>query len=204
MNARLLIPFLVASAVVPATAAVYLNDVVIDDAANIPNLASYSGDLGRVFHLTESPNGFVVVEVNRIGFTSNFEFIYRSIAGEYDLCQVASGEELTYQNVFSKPGLGSFVSTTGNKLTLTPGQETYIGYWAQRGGKPPAGPESNDIFGWARVRNNGGNLVVLSSASADTGIIVGTTQAIPEPGPAFLASAGSLFLFFRRRSSPRR
>ncbi len=198
MKTLIIIPFILASSVAPASAAVYLNDAVIDDAANIQRINSEPYiSLGRVFHLTQSPNGFVVVEVNRIGFTMNFEFIHQSIAGAYALFQVTSGEELTYLNLASKPGLGGMGG--GNNLTLSPGQEAYIGYWSQRGGKPVAPPSTDDIYGWARVTNTAGNLVVISSTSADTGIIVGTSQAIPEPGAALLASFSSLLLFRRRR-----
>ena len=198
MTAGLFSIWLLAGSALPSSAAVYLNDAVIDNAANIPGIAWEPWtSMGRVLHLTQSPNGFVVVEVNRIGSTANFEFIHQSIAGAYALCQVSSGEELTYLNVSSKPTLGGFGG--GNTLTLNPGQEAYIGYWSQRNGKPVAPPEANDIFGWARVTNTAGNLVLISSASADTGIIVGTTQAIPEPGPTLLASAASLLLFRRRR-----
>jgi hypothetical protein len=196
--AGLVICWLLVGSALPASAAVYLDDAVIDDTTNIPTLAfpPWTG-MGRVLHLTQSPNGFVVVEVNRIGSTANFEFIYQSIAGAYGLCQVSSGEELTYLNLASKSGLGGWGG--GNTLTLNPGQEAYIGYWSQRNGKPVAPPEANDIYGWARVTNTAGNLVLISSASADTGIIVGTTQAIPEPGPALLASAASLLLIRRSR-----
>ncbi len=198
MKPLLIIPFLLASAVAPAFAAVYLNDAVIDDAANIQVLNAEPWiSLGRVFHLTQSPNGFVVVEVNRIGMTMNFEFIHQSIAGAYALYQVTSGEELTYLNLASKTGLGGFGS--GNNLSLNPGQEAYIGYWSQRGGKPVAPPAADDIYGWARVTNTAGNLVVFSSTAADTGIIVGTTQSIPEPAAALLTSFASLLLLRRRR-----
>lgn len=198
MTAGLFSIWLLAGSALPVSAAVYLNDAVIDDAANIPGIAWEPWtSMGRVLHLTQSPNGFVVVEVNRIGATANFQFIYQSVAGAYALCQVSSGEQLTYLNVSSKPTLGDFGG--GNTLTLNPGQEAYIGYWSQLNGKPVAPPEANDIYGWARVKNTAGNLVLLSSASADTGIIVGTTQAIPEPGSAVLASAASLLLFRRRR-----
>ena len=198
MKSLFIIPFLLASAVAPATAAVYLNDAVIGEAANIQGINWEPWiSMGPVFHLTQSPNGFVVVEVNRIRITTNFEFIHQSVAGAYALFQVASGEELTYLNLASKPGLGGWGG--GNILTLNPGQHAYIGYWSQRNGKPVAPPAADDIYGWARVTNTAGNLVVSSSASADTGIIVGTTQAIPEPGAALLASLASLLLFRRRR-----
>jgi hypothetical protein len=185
-----IIPFLLASAVAPSSAAVYLNDAVIGDAANI--LSSYGEpwiSMGPVFHLKGSPNGFVIVELNRIGTTSDFQFIPRSIAGAYGLFQVTFGEELTYQNS----------GGSGWGITLNPGEHAYIGYWSQRVGKPPAPPEADDIYGWARVTNTAGNLVVISSASADTGIIVGTTQAIPEPRAALLTSFASLLIFLRRK-----
>jgi hypothetical protein len=188
MKALLLIPLLLASAPAPATAAVYLNDASMID----------SGTFGSCLTLTQSPNGYVLVEVNRLTPTTDFEFIYRGIAAYYALFSLSSGEELTYLNAGLKPMLGGFGA--GNTLSLSPGQDAYIGYWSQRGGKPASPtPEPDDIFGWARVTNTAGTFVITSSASADTGIITGTTQAIPEPGSALLASAASFALLRRRR-----
>ena len=66
------------------------------------------------------------------------------------LFSLSAGEELTYLNTGSKPTLGGFGA--GNTLSLSPGQEAYIGYWSQRGGKPASStPASDDIFGWATV-----------------------------------------------------
>lgn len=195
MKSFLFISSLVASTAVPVSAAVYLNDAVIDDSENIPVLARFG--LGRVFHLTQSPNGYVVVTVNRIGLTQKFEFLHQSIAAYYSLCVVNAGDPLTYVNVTSKPTLGG--PGGGNTLTLNPGQEAYIGYWSQRGSTPPNPiPQPNSIIGWAKVTNTAGTLVLVSSVSADTGIIVGTAQAIPEPSSALIASAASLLLFRRR------
>lgn len=198
MKALLLVSFLIASAATPASAAIYLNDVVIDEAANIPYLAHEPWiSLGRVFFLTQSPNGFVVVEVNRIGTTANFEFIHQSIAGGYGLCRASYGDEMTFLNFTPENTLGG--SSGGNTLTLNSGQQAYIGYWAS----PELGSGLDYIFGWARVANAAGNLIVLSSASTHNGIIVGTTQAIPEPGPALLAATASLLLI-RCRNRERR
>lgn len=198
MKSLLLIPSLLICSLASASAAVYLNDVVIDEATNIPTLSSGGwASFGRVMHLTQSPNGFFVVEVNRLTPKLEFEFIHRSLAGDYALFQVNSGDELSYNKLPLLRYGGWSSSAGGNTLTLGAGQEAYIGYWSQRNGKPVAGPESNDIFGWAKVRVSAGQLVVTASASADTGIIVGTTQAIPEPNSMMLASVGTL-LFLRR------
>ena len=195
MKSFLLIPCLVASTAIPVSAAVYMNDAVIDDSENIPVLAGFG--LGRVFYLTQSPNGHVVVTVNRIGSTQNFEFLHQSIAAYYSLCVVNAGDSLTYLNITSKPTLGG--PGGGNTLTLNPGQEAYIGYWSQRGSTPPnPTPQPNSIIGWAKVTNTAGTLVLVSSVSADTGIIVGTAQSIPEPSSALIASATSLLLLRRR------
>lgn len=185
VKALLLTPFLLACAPLSASAAVYINDAVIVD----------WDPFGRCFNLTQSPNGFVLVEVNQLTPAYEFEFIGRSISAYYGLFSVTSGEELTYLNASSKLTLGG-----SNTLTIGNGQSAYIGYWSQRTGEP-ASPsmDPNDIFGWAKVSVSGGELVVTESASADGGIIVGTTQAIPETSSALLASVGVFALLRRRR-----
>ncbi|MES2661199.1 MAG: hypothetical protein V4689_21445 [Verrucomicrobiota bacterium] len=203
MKALTLLPLLLACALSPASAAVYLNDAVIDKPENTflggdPPWNSYAS----VFLLTQSPNGFVVLDVLRVGTTTapyQFQFSGLSIAGYYGLFSVSAGEELTFLNAASKPA--------GYSLALSVGQSAYIGYWSQRTGKP-ASPtmEANDIFGWAKITvvppsgPNPARLTVQESASADGGIIVGTAQQIPEANTVLLAFVGTLALFRRRRN----
>ena len=201
MKARHLLPLLLASALSSVSAAVYLNDAVIDKPANTflggdPPWSSYAS----VFLLTQSPNGFVVLEVQRMGTTTapyQFQFNNLAIAAYYGLFSVSAGEELTFLNAASKPA--------GYSLSLSIGQSAYIGYWSQRSGKPPSlTMESNDIFGWAKVTvvapsgPNPARLTVQESASADGGIVVGTIQQIPEPGYVLLVPAGICALLRRR------
>ncbi|MEO5916587.1 MAG: PEP-CTERM sorting domain-containing protein [Luteolibacter sp.] len=183
-----LLPVLCALMTPGTEAAVYINDAVILDYP----------PFGQSFTLSQSPNGFVLVEINKLSNAFQFEFVYRGIAGFYGLFSVTSGEELSYLNASSKPTLGGFGA--GNTLTIGSGQNAYIGYWSQRTGKL-ASPtmEANDIFGWAKVSVSGGELVVTESASSDGGIIVGT-QTVPEPsGPVLLGIGLTPFLLGRRR-----
>lgn len=203
MKALLLIPIFLACAPLSASAAVYLNDAIIDKPENTLLGGSPPWDVyASVFMLTQSPNGFVVLGINRVGTTTapyEFQFTSLSIAGYYGLFSVSAGEDLTFLNAASKPGLQS--------LTISIGQSAYIGYWSQRTGKPSSPVmEADDIFGWAKVTvlgpsgpNNPARLSVLESVSADGGIVVGTAQQIPETGSALLASAGALLLSRRRR-----
>ena len=202
MKALLLIPYLLVCASSSASAAVYLNDAVIDKPANTSLGGNPPWDAyASVFMLTQSPNGFVVLEVERVGTTTtpyNFQFNGLSIAGYYGLFSVSAGEDLTFLNAASK--------ASGRLLALSIGQSAYIGYWSQRTGKPPSATmEANDIFGWAKVTvlapsgPNSARLSVLESVSADGGIVVGTVQQIPEIDSALLASAGFLLIFRRRR-----
>lgn len=188
----------------PAPAAVYINDAIIENPNNImlgsfPQLSSNDS----VFTLTKSPNGYVVLEIERIGSSLNpysFQLNNLSIAGNYSMLSVSTGDELTFLNASSKPG--------GYLITLTNGQSAYIGYWSQRGGKPPSStPEADDIFGWAKITvtpslgpGNPARLKVLESVSADGGIIVGTAQQIPEVDSAIITLAGAFLLLRRKRS----
>jgi hypothetical protein len=202
MDTFALISFLFVCAPLTSCAAIYLNDAVIDKPENTfiggnpPNDAYDS-----VFLLTQSPNGFVLLEVKRVGMTTapyEFQFNRLAIAGYYGLFSVSSGEELTFLNAATKP--------SGFSLAITSGQSAYIGYWSQRGGKPSSPTmEADDIFGWAKVTvvapsgPNSARLTVLESVSADGGIIVGTAIQIPETSSIILALMGSSLLLLRRR-----
>jgi hypothetical protein len=72
--------------------------------------------------------------------------------------------------------------------------EFYLGVNTSQG-------EARDVYGWARLRNDGGSLVLLDSAMAygGSGIYIGTTQQVPEPSSALLLVVGFAGLLYRRR-----
>lgn len=97
------------------------------------------------------------------------------------------------------------IFTTDNPRGPVPvgGTDFYLGVSTGVGFAPTLdpfapGPPNRDVFGWIRLRDNGGALEFVSSAVAygAEGIIVGTTTAIPEPatgaGIVLLAMLGAV------------
>ncbi len=86
--------------------------------------------------------------------------------------------------------LNAFTGAHG-QIQLTLGQTFLLGFWLDANGN--AVPGLGDRFGWASFTYNTSGLSLVSSAieSTGTGIIAGTTTAVPEPSTACL-----LFLVF--------
>jgi hypothetical protein len=58
-----------------------------------------------------------------------------------------------------------------------------------------------NLYGWVQLQNTGGSLTMLGNAMSyqGTGIVIGTTQAIPEPSSLTLLLGGFATSFWRRR-----
>jgi hypothetical protein len=85
---------------------------------------------------------------------------------------------------------------------LAVGQSFLLGFWLDANGNGM--PGLGDRFGWASFTYNPSGISLNSSAieSTRTGIIAGTTTAVPEPSTPrliFLALAVVLSISFRRR-----
>jgi hypothetical protein len=138
----------------------------------------------------------LVVEVTS-GSGNNFTFQYAGIAWPYSLFRVSLGTSFDASFANSQP---VFVSNNNNPgtgvLNLRLGQSTYLAYLSQR--QPGPAIESN-LYGWAKLTNSQGKLIVESSATADRGgIIVGTLQQIPEPTAVTLFAASLVFCCMQR------
>jgi hypothetical protein len=64
-------------------------------------------------------------------------------------------------------------------------------------------PAPRDVYGWVHLQNSGGTLSMLGNAVAydEGGIVIGTTQAIPEPPSAalFLSALAAFSVLARRK-----
>lgn len=68
------------------------------------------------------------------------------------------------------------------------------------GGFDPFPPRN--LYGWVRLQNTGGSLTMLGNAMSyqGTGVVIGTTQAIPEPSSLTLLLGMFATTFWRRRT----
>lgn len=170
-------------------AAVIQNDAII----------GYANGTGGLYYPTRTftlISGFILVEVINSA-PNEFKFEYQPISAYNKLLMLPIGTDFTAQIVNSNSPTFS--------LTLLPRQSTYLAYWTKYWRPYTTGAaEDGDTFGWAKVSNFGGSLVVSSSATADSGgIIVGTLQQIPEVGTISLLAAGAAFSFVQRSRTKR-
>ncbi|SHK21281.1 PEP-CTERM protein-sorting domain-containing protein [Rubritalea squalenifaciens DSM 18772] len=94
-------------------------------------------------------------------------------------------ENLVYESFVIDPGFGPFylgVATTHTDTMYT--------------GDPP-----RDVFGWVQLTNAGGNLSIGANAVAyeESGIIIGTTDTIPEPSTLLLVLPATLYALGKHR-----
>jgi hypothetical protein len=88
-----------------------------------------------------------------------------------------------------------------NDLTTGFG-DFYLGVNTGDIGTPWTDLPPRNLYGWAHLQNIGGNLSMLENAMSyrGTGIVVGTTQIIPEPSSYILIICGLAITVSRRRS----
>jgi PEP-CTERM motif len=97
------------------------------------------------------------------------------------------------------PFVNAFTGYLGGRIQLVVGQSFLLGFWLDANGNGM--PGSGDRFGWASFTYNPSGIILISSAieSTGTGIIAGTTTAVPEPNSlAFLAFGGAGLLTWRK------
>ncbi|MDB4333490.1 hypothetical protein N9986_03350 [Akkermansiaceae bacterium] len=123
--------------------------------------------------------------------------------GEMNLDGGSDWYVTSFNDVFSSPNVlaGAFPLTAKSDMTgLTyidqvVGSDFYLGVSTDG-----AGQRSN--FGWAQFNFSGGTLSIVDSAVAydmGNGIIAGTTQTVPEPSSALLATCALGLGAIRRR-----
>ena len=93
----------------------------------------------------------------------------------------------------AQPFVNAFTGYLGGRIQLHDGQSFLLGFWldANANGVPGSG----DRFGWARFTYILPTGIVLNGSaieSTGTGIIAGTTTAIPEPVSLWLLICGGL------------
>ena len=118
---------------------------------------------------------------------SSFEFHPSSIAEEIGLFNVTLGTVFGPEFALAN---GPIVSNDGtdprtSTQVFTLNQSKYFGYWDD--GLNGNSPDSSDHYGWVKITRTASGLEASSSATAiGGGIIVGTTNQIPEPSASLL------------------
>lgn len=98
------------------------------------------------------------------------------------------------------PFVNAFTGYLGGRIQLALGQTFLLAFWLDENINSTPGP--GDRFGWARFSYTASGLSLVNSAieSTGTGIIAGTTTAVPEPSSLLLLSLGvaGVFVVVRR------
>ncbi|HEY2800621.1 MAG TPA: hypothetical protein VGI85_08510, partial [Chthoniobacterales bacterium] len=96
--------------------------------------------------------------------------------------------------VSAPPFVNAFTGYLGGRIQLEVGQSFLLGFWLDANGNST--PGLGDRFGWASFTYSASGLSLLSSAieSTGTGIIAGTTIAVPEPSSVVLSVGGAILL----------
>ena len=158
----------------------------------------------QVLGLSQSSFAAFVIYVDAIS-PSSFEFKAASIAEEIGLYNVTLGTnfgpEFAFANnpIVSNNGVDPGISSQAFSLN----QSKYFGYWDDR---PLNGnlPDSDDNYGWVMITRTTSGLVASSGATAiGGGIVVGTTNQIPEPSASLLLAL-SLGVSLARRVTRQR
>ncbi len=104
--------------------------------------------------------------------------------------------------------LDKTVTTSPYPIRSIPIGDFYVGVRTGRGGGwypgVPNFPDTWDIFGWVKLRNTGAQLEMISNVVAYgvQGIVIGTTQVVPEPSSlatGLLAFSAGAWLHRRHR-----
>ena len=122
-----------------------------------------------------------------------------SIAEGLRLFQAPYGTELTPTYAASTTPLFDNSSTADWQISIPLDTSIYLAYWDDRATLDYT-PTANDGYGWIQLTHTASGLEGSASATAiGSGIIVGTTTAIPEPSTIALCIIGSLALFRRSK-----
>jgi PEP-CTERM motif len=132
------------------------------------------------------------------------QFVTRNVDEGAELFVTTPGNVLSNATISALPASATFQSTA-----LKVGQDFYLGARTRSFSDPGftwADPAFFSTFGWAHFKLNAqGSLQIVDSAMAfrETGIIAGTTQAIPEPATWALMGLGLAALAVRQRAKVR-
>ena len=122
-----------------------------------------------------------------------------SIAEGIRLFQTPYGTELTPAYAVSTTPLFDNSSPANWQISIPLDTSVYLAYWDDRDTLDYT-PTANDGYGWVQLTHTASGLEGSASATAiGSGIIVGTTTAIPEPSTIALCIIGSLALFRRSK-----
>lgn len=157
---------------------------------------------GRYFFLTQTAppgNGMFLYQVST-AIPNSFTFTYLGIAEANSLYLAVPGDQFDIVFVRTRPSFANNSNNPGSGiLSLLPGETRYLAYWDDRFFA------ADDLFGWARLSNVGGEIRVEESATAvGGGIVVGTLTQIPEPSGFMMAATALAMAAMRRtrRSQP--
>lgn len=158
--------------------------VIVDDA-----VLSRTSATRQVLGLTQSipiGRGLFAIYIDALN-SSSFEFKAVGIAEEYGFYDVplgaAFGPAFAAANnpIVSNNGIDPLTSLQLFSLN----QSKYFGYWDDR--LNGNFPDSSDNYGWVQITRTSSGLVAASGATAiGGGIVVGTTNQIPEPSSSLL------------------
>jgi len=186
--------------VTSTSAAVIQSDALIVSPTTAPShIESFYLIHDRQLILAQSAppgDGMFLYEVSTSS-PGSFTFTYSGIAEPNGLVLVEADDRFDLGFITAEPSFANNWDNPGSgTLFLNPGESRYLGYWADQ-------LSGDDLFGWSRITNLGGELVVEESATAlGGGIIVGTLHQIPEPCMGALAVSGSLIIFILRTRRP--
>ena len=131
----------------------------------------------------------------------NYRLDYQGIAEEYAFFAVPYGTSFTPQYVGTHdPLVANNGVAAGWAMIELPSQSSqmYLAYWDDRTWEGDATQE--DGYGWLLLGRDSEGLYIDSSATAlGGGIVVGTTEQLPEPAALSLAALGGLALLRRRK-----
>ncbi len=107
-----------------------------------------------------------------------------------DWYSVGLGDEFSVANIANGDFLALHQSWPAEHNDLNVSGYFYLGVATSQG------TSERDIFGWVRLQNIGGVVSMVDNAVsyAGTGIIVGTTQAVPEPASVVMISLGGVVI----------
>ena len=177
-----------------ASAAVIINDAVIG-----PSIFGAGHVFLTLSQSIPSGQGLFAIDIETVD-PSQYHFSYAGIAEYYKFFAVAPGASIDPAFVLQNSPIVSNDNNPGsNTQTFALNQSKYFGYWDDRlNGNEP---DSNDNYGWVLLTRTSSGLVASSGATAiGGGIIVGTTNQLPEPTSTMLIALGFLSISRRRAS----